>query len=735
MRTTNAGRFTTAIVVVLAELATGQALAQTDDLTEVVVTARRRDESFQNVPMTVNVLTEQTIQSAGIETPRDFIALVPNMTLVETQNAGNSFVTVRGISQARNSEPSVAVLVDGVLETNPYEFDQELFDIRQIEVLKGPQGALYGRNAIGGAIIIRTKDIADQFEGSAKLGLGNGQSQRAQLAVSGPLDPQGTLKYRASVNMYGTNGYLENAYLHDKADPVKDYSGRVRLVWKPMDALTADLRIYADRLETQAYYFVIPRSDEANPFSSFTTPPNANDVTTPITVNNPGQDNRDIFDTALKLDYNIGYGTFTSVTDYDRTREIDTGDAYDFRPRATAVYNALLGFDLNQSQFIDVRAWSQELRFTSIATGGFSWIAGAYFVHTERFISTGNMVDTGAGVFPVYKTPRLTGPNPSFSFLADSQNNNAWAVFGDATYELNAQWELDAALRYDEDSRQNTTDTPPTFLAQLGDPTAFSGEVRKHTWSKAQPKGTIRYKPMDNLTLYGGWSRGFRSGGFNQTGVGTVAHANGVLGVNDLFDAEVADTYEVGAKGQFLQRRLSAELSIYHTQSRNGYFFVFLPANSTQNLGNLDATYKGAELSLTARPTDRLDVYTSFGYTDSKITRMEDPKVVGNQAPLVSRTTFNAGFQYRQPLADDLTGTVRLDYQNIGRTWWDPYNVTSRDPVNLVDLRLGVQTPRWAVTAWSKNLTNTLYNAEFSPGGFLWRALPRRYGIDFEFHF
>jgi len=735
VRTANAGRFTTAIVVVLAELATGPALAQTDDLTEVVVTARKRDESFQNVPMTVNVLTEQTIQSAGIETPRDFIALVPNMTLVETQNAGNSFVTVRGISQARNSEPSVAVLVDGVLETNPYEFDQELFDIRQIEVLKGPQGALYGRNAIGGAIIIRTKDIADQLEGSAKLGVGNGQSQRAQLAVSGPIDPQGTLKYRASVNMYGTNGYLENAYLHDKADPVKDYSGRVRLVWKPMDALTADLRIYADRLETQAYYFVIPRTDEANPFSSFTTPPNANDVTTPIVVNNPGQDNRDIFDTALKLDYNIGYGTLTSVTDYDRTREIDTGDAYDFRPRASSVYNALLGFDLNQSQFIDVRAWSQELRFTSAATGGFSWIAGAYFVHTERFISTGNMVDTGAGVFPVYKTPRLTGPNPSFSFLADSQNNNAWAVFGDATYELNAQWELDAALRYDEDSRQNTTDTPPTFLAQLGDPTAFSGEVRKHTWSKAQPKGTIRYEPMDNLTLYGGWSRGFRSGGFNQTGVGTVAHANGVLGVNDLFDAEVADTYEVGAKGQFLERRLSAELSIYHTQSHNGYFFVFLPANSTQNLGNLDATYKGAELSLTARPTDRLDVYTSFGYTDSKITRMEDPKAVGNQAPLVSRTTFNAGFQYRQPLVDDLSGTVRLDYQNIGRTWWDPYNVTSRDPVSLVDLRLGVQTPRWTVTAWSKNLTNTLYNAEFSPGGFLWRALPRRYGIDFDFHF
>ena len=735
MHKTHGGKFVTAVFMGLAELVTGVALAQTDELTEVVVTARKRDESFQNVPMTVNVLTEQTIQSAGIESPRDFIALVPNMTLVETQNAGNSFVTVRGISQARNSEPSVAVLVDGVLETNPYEFDQELFDIRQIEVLKGPQGALYGRNAIGGAIIISTKEMTDEFEGSARVGVGNGESEKAQLAVSGPIDAAGTLKYRASFSLTSTNGFLDNVYLHDKADPLKDYSGRVRLLWKPLDGLTADLRVYVDRLETQAYYFVIPRSDEANPFTSFSTPANANDVTTPIQVNNPGEDNRDILDTALKLDYDTGYGTVTAITDYDRTREIDTGDAYDFRPTATSVYNALLGFDLNQSQFIDVRAWSQELRFTSTPVAGFSWIAGAYFVHTERFISTGNMIDEGQGVFPVYKTPRLTGPNPSFSFLSDAQNNNAWALFGDATYELTSQWELDAALRYDEDSRRNTTDTPAAFLAQLGDPTAYTGEVRKHTWSKAQPKGTVRYKPLDNLTFYGGWSRGFRSGGFNQTGVGAVAHANGVLGVNDLFDAEVADTYEVGAKGQFFERRLSADLSLYHTQSRNGYFFVFLPANSTQNLGNLNATYKGAELEISAKATEHLDLYTSFGYTGSRITGMEDPKVIGNEAPLVSRTTFNAGAQYRQPLTGELAGTVRLDFQKIGRTWWDPYNVTSRDPVNLLDLRIGVQGPRWTVTAWSKNLTNTIYNAEFSPGGFLWRALPRRYGVDFDFHF
>jgi iron complex outermembrane receptor protein len=669
------------------------------------------------------------------------------MTIVEVQNVGNSFITVRGISQARNSEPSVAVLVDGVLEPNPYEFDQELNDIKQIEVLKGPQGALYGRNAIGGAIIIHTQDPSDHFEGSGKVGIGNGVSEKAQVAVSGPIDAAGTLKYRASFNFYNTDGFLQNTYLDHKADPYRDFSGRLRLLWKPSDQWSADLRLFRDRVETTAYYYVIPRDDEANPFSTFTTAPNANNISSPIQNNNLGTDNRDVTDVALKVDYSPEVGTFTSVSDYNHTKEIDTGDAYDFRPVASSIgYNvffagipAALGgpLDESQSQFIDMTTYSQELRFASAKIGGFSWIAGAYFIHTKRFISTGNLVDRGVGVPAVYENPIVDPTNPfanntNVTFLSDSQDNNAWAVFGDATYEINNQLEIDAAIRYDEDSRENTTDTPQHFLP---DPAAVSGEVRHHTFSEVQPKGTLRYKPTDNLTFYGGWSRGFRSGGFNQTGVGAVAQAAGSLGVHDLFEAEVADTWEVGAKAQFLDRRLGANLALYHTDSRNGYFFYFDATTSTQNLGNLDATYKGGELELTARATDWLDLYASYGYTDGKIKRMEDPTVVGNKPPLLTKDTVNAGFEVHQPVGAGLTGTLRFDFQEIGRTYWDPYNVTSRDPVSLINLRTGINSDRWSVTAWSKNLTNKLYNAEFSAGGFLWRAPPRRYGIDATFKF
>jgi len=735
--------------------AQGQTQTQASEATldEVVVTARKREETLLDVPVTENAFTEQMIHSAGIESPRDFVALVPNMTLVEVQNVGNSFITIRGISQARNSEPSVAVLVDGVLEPNPYEFDQQLTDIKSIEVLKGPQGALYGRNAIGGAILIRTADPPDHFEGTVKAGVGNGVSEKGQLALGGPIGSGGTLGYRASLNYYNTDGYLENTYLGRKADPYRDYTGRLRMLWKPSDDWSADLRVFLDHVETTAYYYIIPRDDEANPFSSFTTPANANNVTSPIQDNNLGSDNRDVTDIALKLDHGVGLGTFTAVSDYNHTKEIDTGDAYDFRPILTSItYNcpSCFGaaptpaqggpFDLSQSQFIDVTTYSQELRFTSNKVNDFSWIAGAYFIHTERFISTDNIIDRGLGVPRVYQTPIVDPTNPyatntNFTFLADSQNNNAWAVFADATYEFTKQWEFDAAIRYDEDRRQNTTDTPTQFLpaATLG--TAHTGEVRKETFDAVQPKGTLRFKPTDNVTLYGGWSRGFRSGGFNQTGVGAVAAAAGHLGVHDVFQAEIADTWEVGLKSEFLDRRLAANLSLFDTKSHNGYFFYFDATTSTQNLGNLDARYKGLELELNARATEWLDLYASYGYTDGKITGMQDPTVIGNKPPLLTQDTVNAGFQAHAPLGGAVNGVLRLDYHMIGRTWWDPYDLTSRDPVSLLDLRAGIEGDRWSVTAWSKNLTNKIYNAEFSTGGFLWRAPPRRYGVDFVYKF
>jgi len=694
----------------------------------VTVTARRRDELSLDVPVAVNTFTADVIKTAGIDRPQDFIALTPNMSLVQTQNQGTSFVTVRGISQARNSEPSVAVLIDGVQMANPSQFNQELFDIDSIQVLKGPQGAIYGRNAIGGAIIINTRKPRDVFEGNVTLGGDSGPGINLRGGMSGPIS--NTLKYIASGSFFDTKGYIRNVHLDENADPFRDVSGRLRLVWEPSNELSADVRVYASRVRTQALYFNITES--------------VNDTSLPVRVNNPGVNERNMFGTSLKLDYVTPLGTLTSITAYDWFNELLTGDQFDFLPIPESVLFRFFGADQAQHQFLDVSAVSEALHFASPAAKRVRWIAGAYLIGTDRFISTGNVFDLGTGEVPEVRRDPLPLFNPQFTFLADTQDNFAWAVFGNVDVDLTDTLELSTALRYDRDHRKNITETPAEFIPAPLVGIALPGQVRTHTWDDLQPKVTLRHKPTRDSTLYVGYSRGFRSGGFNQTGVG----AAGIAGVNDLFDAETADTYEAGAKAEFLDRRVGANVSIFHTRAKGSYFFVFDPNTSTQNLGNLDRVdYTGAELEVQGRILDGFNGYVGLGYTHSDIKESSRAASdVGNQAPLVSEYTANVGLQYRHVLRTGLSAFVRSDVEVIGPTWFYPDNFTERDPVTLLNVRLGIDGKSWSATVWAKNLTDKKYNAEWSPGpmffpnpgytnNFVFKAMPRRWGADLNYRF
>jgi iron complex outermembrane receptor protein len=702
-----------------------------DALEEVVVTARKRDESLHDVPVAVNAFSAADIESAGIQRPQDFIQLTSNMTMVQTQNQGTSFITVRGISQARNSEPSVAVLIDGVAMANPSAFNQELFDVEHIEVLKGPQGALYGRNAIGGAIIIRTQEPGDEFAGKVTLGYDSGPGFKVRGSVGGPLNDSKTLKYMASGSYFKTDGYLNNDYLHREADPFRDASGRVKLLWEPSDALKTDLRVYYSQVHTQALYFNITQD--------------VNDVSLPIRVNNAGVDERNLKGASLKVDFETGLGTITSITAFDHIDELLTGDQFDFLPIPDSVLFKFFGADQAQHQFLDVDAWSQEVRLASTIGEKLRTIVGAYYIKTDRFISTGNVFDLGTGVVPRVKRTPLPIFNPQFTFLADSQNNDAWAVFADATYDFTDKFQGDVSLRYDRDHRENTTRTPIEFIPAPLAGLAFPGQVRTKTWDDLQPKVTLRFQPNETWNLYGGYSRGFRSGGFNQTGVG----AANIPGIDDLFDQETADTFEVGVKAQFLDRRLNAGLNVYHTTAKGSYYFVFDPNTSTQNLGNLGKVdYDGFEVELSARPAEGFDTYVKVGFTDSKIKESSRaPTDVGNEAPLVSQYTANLGAQYRKPFGSSgFTGVIRADLERIGPTYWYPDNFTKRRPIDLMNLRLGLEQGPWSLTAWGRNLFNTRYNAEWSPGpqffpnpgysnNFVFKAQPRVWGVDFNYRF
>ncbi|MDX2237126.1 MAG: TonB-dependent receptor [Hyphomonadaceae bacterium] len=700
---------------------------------EIVVTARQRSESLQDVPAQVTAFNAAAIEARGIERPADFIASVPNVTFVETQNAGTSFLVIRGISQARNSEPSAAIVVDGVPMTQPAQFNQALIDIEQIEVLKGPQGALYGRNAIGGAIVITTRRPSADLGGRVTLGYESGPGYQVQGALNVPVAENFWM--RGAFSYFDTEGHLENvnrvdASAEEEADPVENLNARLSFLYEPTENFSADLRFAVDTLETRALYFVVPDFSDPN----FNNP---NFTGRDINLNNSGINERDIYDGALKLTYDAPYGAFTSITGYNSVEETLTGDGYPFDPLGAS----RVGFDFNQSQFLDVDTLTQEFRFTSPSEGRFRYITGVQVFSTDRTIITGNMIDTGAGVFPVRGAPSTNPANPQLTYLADSQEQFAWAAYLATSTNLTDRIELSLNARYDHDERENTTDTPTAFLPCTPGPTCATGLVRTETWDDLQPQAILRYEASEDLNLYASYSRGFRSGGFNQTGVGAIAAANGFFNVGDTFDQETADTLEVGVKGSFLGGRGTYSASAYRTIAEGTYYFVFLAANSTQNLGNIDEVeYLGFDLEMNARLTDNFSINAGFGYTDSEITEFPDPVVVGAKAPLVADYTLNIGAQYTVPINDAFEGIVRLDYNRIGDTVFTiPFSApglaldarpVERDPVDLVDLRVGVRSANWTVTAWSKNLLDTEYNSEYSPGGFLFRAQPMRWGIE-----
>ena len=226
-------------MAILASVATTSVAEIT--IEEVVVSARKRAENLQEVPIAVTAFTEAQIESAGIQRPADFISLMPNVTMVDSANVGDTQVSIRGIVSTRDAESTFAYVVDGVLVTNPNGFNEELMDVSQIEVLKGPQGALYGRNAVAGAIIVTTNRPDEEFEGKVKVGAGNNGSKNASLTLSGGL-AEGVLG-RVSVSQRETDGHYSNSFTGAKSvDFMEDTTVRGRLIWDVNEELSFDVR-------------------------------------------------------------------------------------------------------------------------------------------------------------------------------------------------------------------------------------------------------------------------------------------------------------------------------------------------------------------------------------------------------------------------------------------------------------------------------------------------------------
>jgi len=718
----------------LCSAAHAQAAGTTSDgspaTNEIVVTARGRGEALQTAPVSVTAFSSKALEDARIKGVGDFIGLTPNISIVESQSAGNSFVTVRGISQVRNGESPIAVVTDGVQQISARQFTVDLFDVQQIEVLRGPQGALYGRNAIGGAILITTKQPTNEFHGAAQVSLANGDDYRGEVSISGPI-VKDKLLFRLAGSLRSFGGLLRNDYLNMTMDKVEDRNVRGQLKAFLTDTLTADLRAsythtsaIGGQFQYQGVNFASPTScflDASNPFGGLG--PDADRVSRRFCSNNRGNNERSIADATIKLENVADWGTVTNVFSVVRVEESLRGDAF---PYTAEVDNTQTQYEINKS-------WQNDFRVASPSTNRLRWMIGAYYLHTNRFISTTNGLDKGQGVIQVYRTP--AGPNsinPTISFLADENRNSAYAFYGNLAYDLTDKLEASVAFRYDHDHRHqiinplSTAGVPAGCLSSNTDACS-----RTANFSKAQPKVTVNYKPSSSLTVFADWGVGFRSGQYNQAGAASAANLPGAF---DLARQESASTTEVGFKAQLLDGRLRINGTAFHTNDKNPFYFVFVPAAAAQILVNVDKVeLYGGEIEIVLTPVKGLDLFGNYGYTHSEIKRFAyNPANVGNWAPYIPRDSGALGAQYRFAVTNGLNLFGRGEMEHHGKQYWEPDNVSARSAFQIVNLRGGIeaQDGRWSLTGYVRNLTDKKYNAEFVSGGFVQPAEPRTYGIE-----
>ncbi len=718
----------------------GAGAGEAAETNDIVVIGRGRNEALQSAPIAVTAFSEKALEDARIQGASDFISLTPNVSIVQSQSAGTSFITIRGISQVRNGESPVAVVVDGVQQVSSRQFTRDLSDVQQIEVLRGPQGALYGRNAIGGAIIITTKQPTNDFEGSVSASAASGNDYRVTGSLSGPIVADALL-FRVAGSYRDFGGQFDNVYLDKKVDFARETSlrGQLRALISP--EFTADLRVGYNRVRAGAANFQYQSAkedaaqpcflDPANPFGG--PAPDADRVTRDFCANNLGYGKRELFDASLRLEYDAGFATFSNVLAYIKVREDVRGDQFPY----TASRN-IFGTDGTQTQFENMSAWSNEFRIASPSHGRFRWMVGAYYLHTKRFISTTTGQDNGLGIIPIHRAPAYADPvNPTLTFLADDNRNVSYAFFGNVSYDLTDTVEASFGYRYDHDRRRQTVDP----LSSAGLPTGCTAATlnaceRATNFSKSQPKITINWKPSRSLTLFADYGIGFRSGQYNQAGAAAAANLPGVF---DLARPETANTAEAGFKSTLLDGRLRINGTAFHTIDKNSFYFLFVGAVGAQILVNIDkAELVGGEIEASFTPVDGLELFGNYGYTYSKIKRFTyNPALVGNKAPYIPVDSGVIGAQYRTALTESIGIFARAELEHHGKQYWEPENSTARSAFQLLNLQLGVEHPdrNWSVTAFVNNLTDKRYNAEFVSGGFVQPAQPRSIGIELKASF
>ena len=702
------------------------------DAGDIIVTARRVSETLSDVPASITAFSAATIATKNIQRAEDFIKLTPGVTIVtSTAEAGDTQINIRGINGARDAESSVALVVDGILKTNTADLNQNQGTLRQIEVLKGPQGALYGRNAAAGAIVIQTVKPGDTFEGEGRATFANDNTYTVNGYVAGPLsDKVGVV---LSGDYATTDGFYTNTFLKSKTvDDQRSFDIDGRLVAKLGDSTTLDAKARYGELHGASINFnasfLLPNFAAVNP--AFYEDVNKHPFNYYSNIR-PTNDQQTI-EASLKLDHDFGgvdltaWGLFSDI----KNDLVADGTSADFaryisaaQPAGQAAVNAcfastaaLTGYPVNQPGFIgqtpvpfifapatgstfgpyspttcdgtqyqkrDQTDYSTEVRLASTGNGPFNWQVGAYYLHIDRHVGVSLGGDTGQGVIrQLYNAPGSS--NPTSQLFDDKFRTNVYAAFASGDYKPSPRFDLSVALRYDIEERHDHNLVPVAtdpFTGGPINPGQVNGQPipdQQRTFRQFEPKVSVRYEVLPQTNLYANYGVGFKSGGFNNAGAAAIVQQNFVqfiganVQINDQYRKEKSDAFEAGVKGKV--GPLTYNLAGYYTQVHDMQFFEFFVGSFgllrvVSNIDRVDLAGVEANADVTIMKGWTVDA--SANYTDSTIKRNRSrPDTVGNESPYTAKYTVNVGTQVLRPLSDRIDGLFRLDYRLTGPTWF-----------------------------------------------------------------
>ncbi|MEH2080294.1 MAG: TonB-dependent receptor [Nostoc sp.] len=670
---------------------------QAEEPIELFVTAEKREENVQNVPISITVLPEQELEDTGINSFSGIAANTPNFSINSIGSYFNNY-SIRGLGNSNFlSRDAVGFFVDDV----PYDYGSflniDLLDLERVEVLRGPQSTLYGRNAQAGVVNIITRKPSNVDELKTRISYGSYESLNTQISASGPLiDDQ--LFFRLSGGYSSREGYVENTFLNKDFGGQSAGSGRAQLLWTPskdwevsfnasFDARNDDapallLRSQSDIYNTQQDY------DGFNQLFSNTQ--------------------------SLKISYNNPRFRVTSITS---RRFSDQETRYDIDSTTTDVGIAVSAFDST--------VFSQELRLQSPQDQSkFQWLIGGYF-ESRDFNANGEGFIIGVDGAPLFGSP-----------LGRDQTNantdqKTYAIFGQTTYQLTEALSLTAGLRYESvDSQVKNRQRVFVLTDGSGSSTILSplDKVEQNS-EELLPRVALEYRFNPNFMLYSSIAKGYKPSGVNYR-----AENDQTL----RYKTETSWNYEVGLKTSWFDNKLIANLALFHTDVGGYQVALADEVGITRNIANAEVSINGLELEMRATPINGFDIIAGLGLVDAEFTNYTNPfngqSFNNNQVPFSPNLTYNLALQYRSPIG--LLG--RLEVQGVGTTYFDDGNRLRQDPYAVVNARLGYESKNYGIYLFANNLLSTEYvtnGYEFIGQPIVAYGAPAVFGLQFKTQF